>query len=229
MPRGTGTPHSRLRSRYIGQWWLSEPEPLKGAGGLTMVIARSMENDFSALASRVAASSDVLGCIILSRDGIVVGESPNESAGLVRAAWLRATALGEPLRGFVVHPGEVWGFVRGNRYSVFALATPSSRPGILLDHQDQVLATAEQWHATGELLPDALVTVSSAGPPHGVSQNRDDPGDPVERPPASGGEAAGRKPRSAVPLDGEEVDPVALAREFAGLLQEAPFSDEELP
>ena len=62
-----------------------------------------MDTDYSALASRVAAFSDVLGCIILSSDGLVLGSFPpaDGDGDGIKAAWLRFAGIGNPERGFV--------------------------------------------------------------------------------------------------------------------------------
>jgi hypothetical protein len=105
---------------------------------------------------------------------------------------------------------------------VFAVATPSVRPGVLLEELDQVLATAEDWSERKEAIqPPGHVTLAKAG--KGARNRlwnqvkRDEP----ER------EAPVREPSAHPALDGEEVDKVALSREFAALLQEASFDDEE--
>src|SRR5438046_7189964 len=100
-----------------------------------------MEIDFSALASRVAAFGDVLGCIILSPDGLVLGSFPpaDGDGDGIKPAWLRFATLGEPERGFVKIDGQVWGYVSAGSYAAFAVATGTTRPGVLLDHLEQTL------------------------------------------------------------------------------------------
>src|SRR5438309_4589314 len=108
-----------------------------------MFLAEHMDIDFSALASRVAAFSDVLGCIILSTDGLVLGFFPPGDEDEVKPAWLKFAALGEPERGFVkFSDAEVWAYVQSGPYAAFATATGSTRPGVLLDHMEQVLLVA---------------------------------------------------------------------------------------
>src|SRR5438132_11290487 len=104
-----------------------------------------MEIDFSALASRVAAFSDVLGCIILSSDGLVLGSFPPGDEDGAKPAWLKFAALGEPERGFVrFSDDEVWAYMSSGPYAAFAVATGSTRPGVLLDHLEQALLVATE-------------------------------------------------------------------------------------
>src|SRR5919201_4522657 len=124
-----------------------------------------MESDFSALASKLAARGDVLGCIIVSVDGMILGEFPPGNGSIVKPAWLQLASLGEPSRGFLTFPGEIWAFVRGARYGVFAVGTPSVRPGVVLEELDQVLSMAEEWHARREALRD----------PENVDVSREEP------------------------------------------------------
>jgi len=108
-----------------------------------MFLAEHMDIDFSALASRVAAFSDVLGCIILSTDGLVLGWFPPGDEDGVKPAWMQFAALGEPDRAFLKFAsGEVWAYVSVGQYAAFAVATGRTRPGILLDHLEQALLVA---------------------------------------------------------------------------------------
>lgn len=163
-----------------------------------------MDSHFSALASRVASRGDVLGCLIVSRDGVVVGAFPPDGEGLVKQAWLRCQAIGEPTRGFMAFPHEVWVVARGPNYAGFALAIASARPGVILDHLEQVLLVAEEWRKTRQIA-QAPEMVDLAG------------GLPEQQPAPSNAEAAAG-----------DVDPIALATEFAGLLQDRPEGDEEV-
>src|SRR5207302_4081060 len=92
----------------------------------------TMDLDFTALASRVAARAEVLGCVILSRDGLVLGSFPPNGEQDITPGLLRFTGLGEPRRGFVEFVEEMWAYVRHGTYAVFAVAEPGTRPGVLL-------------------------------------------------------------------------------------------------
>jgi hypothetical protein len=100
--------------------------------------------DFTALAAALAASvGDVRGCLILSRDGLVLGAHPDMGEDLVKPAWLRFAALGEPERGFVQFGTELWCYVRRGAYAAFALAGTTVRPGLVIDQMEQVLVCRE--------------------------------------------------------------------------------------
>jgi hypothetical protein len=102
-----------------------------------------MDIDFTALASRVAARGEVLGCVILSRDGLILGAFPPGGERDVIPAWLRFSSVGEPDRGFVEFSGELWAFVSRGAYAAFAVGTHRTRAGILLDYLEQALLAAE--------------------------------------------------------------------------------------
>ena len=216
-----------------------------------------MEIDFSALASRVAAFSDVLGCIILSTDGLVLGAFPpaDGDGDGIKGAWLRFAAVGEPERGFLKIDGQVWAYTSSGTYAAFAVATGTTRPGILLDHLEQTLLVAGE--SRGELrmarAPERVELVTGTKPKAVAPQPEErprydwpappEPSQPAE--PASAdvvpaGEAVADRPAEPGAAEGQpegsegedtppeeaEIDPVQLAREFAGLLQEDRRSDE---
>lgn len=104
-----------------------------------------MDNDFSVLASRIASSVGGLrGCVIVSRDGLVLGSYPDDGESLLRPAWLRFAALGDAERGFVEFAGELWVYAQRGPYAAFAVAGPNSRPGLILEELENVLLTAEE-------------------------------------------------------------------------------------
>ena len=103
-----------------------------------------MDIDYSALASRVAAFSDVLGCIILSSDGLVLGSFPpaDGDGDGIKAAWLRFAGIGNPERGFLKVEDQLWAYVSSGPFAAFAVADGGTRPGVLLDHLEQTLMVA---------------------------------------------------------------------------------------
>jgi len=103
-----------------------------------------MDPDFSALASRLAARAEVLGCVILSRDGLVLGAFPPHGEQDITPGLLRFAALGDPERGFAQFSDELWAFVRAGAYAAFAVAEHGTRPGVLLDYLEQALLVAEE-------------------------------------------------------------------------------------
>jgi hypothetical protein len=102
-----------------------------------------METDYSALASRIAASSDVLGCMILSSDGVVLGTFPVKDDGSIKRSWLRFAMLGDAATGFVrFSDSNLWAYVKAGPYAAFAVATAEARPGVLMDTMEQALLLA---------------------------------------------------------------------------------------
>lgn len=106
-------------------------------------------NDYSALAQRVSMSvTGVRGCLMLSRDGMVLGAHPEgEAESHIRASWVRFAAVGDPERSYVEFPDQIWAFVRRGSYSAFAVADAGVRPGVLVDLLEQALMMGEQDRA----------------------------------------------------------------------------------
>jgi hypothetical protein len=115
-------------------------------------------DDYSALAQRIALSiREVRGCLILSRDGLVLAAYPDEEEAAAKAAWLRFCVLGEPEKSFVEFPDQTWAFVRRGPYAAFAMADAGVRPGVMVDQLEQLLLTAESERSKRDSmrLPDA--------------------------------------------------------------------------
>ncbi len=242
-----------------------------------------MDIDFTALASRVAARAEVVGCVILSRDGLVMGAFPPGGERDVTPAWLRFASVGDPERGFVEFSGELWAYVRRGAYAAFAVGESGTRAGILLDYLEQALLAAEDSRDQraavrtpetvdlnrehfGSIRPAERVAqpVAAQEPPSPAPSTVE----PIPPPPREGGFAPGPAEPSAeagpvfgdrpppppppgstdrelsfgpIPPDEEEepsdpsqssanpedIDRVALAREFAQLLQDGPFGVED--
>lgn len=122
-------------------------------------------SDYAALAHRVAAAvSGIRGCVLLSRDGMVLGAHPEGDAEVsVRTAWLRIAAVGEPDRCSIEFPDQTWAFVRRGSYAAFVVADVGVRPGILLDLLEQALMAGETERAHDRdamRLPEASVAPS---------------------------------------------------------------------
>ena len=123
-------------------------------------------DDYSALAQRVAVSvGDVRGCLILSRDGMVLGAYPEDDETQAKPAWLRFAALGDPERSFVAFPDQVWVFCHRGPYASFAVAEASIRPGLLLDTMEQALLAAEEARTTREPLRLPELNAAPSGKP----------------------------------------------------------------
>ena len=103
-------------------------------------------SDYSSLAQRVSLSAPgVRGCLLLSRDGLVLGAHPEgDGEAHVKEAWVRFAAVGEPERSYLEYPDQVWAFVRRGGYAAFAVAEVGVRPGVLVDLLDQALMAGEQ-------------------------------------------------------------------------------------
>jgi hypothetical protein len=120
-------------------------------------------DDYSALAQRISVSvREVRGCLLLSRDGMILGAYPEEDESLAKGAWLRFCALGEPERSFVEFTDQVWAYVKRGAYASFAVAEAGVRPGILVDQLEQALMTADEGRARRDTLrvPDASAAPS---------------------------------------------------------------------
>jgi hypothetical protein len=108
-------------------------------------------DDFNALASSLAVGvGDVRGCLILSRDGLILGSHPTDADSHAAPAWMRFAALGDPERGFAQFGTETWCYVRRGPYAGFAVIGPGARPGLVIDHMDQALLAADEARSRHE-------------------------------------------------------------------------------
>jgi hypothetical protein len=147
-------------------------------------------DDFSAIAARIAVSVGQLrGCIILTRDGLVVGSFPPSDESPVQRAWLRFAALGDPEKGFVEFGDELWVYVRRGPYAAFVLAEASARPGLVIDQLEQLLLTAEEARSKR----DALKLPEAADAPKSKPRTplHKSSGQPVHQPSVARAEAQG--------------------------------------
>jgi hypothetical protein len=115
-------------------------------------------DEYAALAQRfVLSMTDVRGCLVLSRDGLVLGAYPEEDETAVKPAWLKFVTLGEVRKSFVELSDQIWAYVYRGPYAIFVVAGPSVRPGVLIDQLEQALHTAEEGRAKRDPLkvPDA--------------------------------------------------------------------------
>jgi hypothetical protein len=144
-----------------------------------------MDIDYSALASRVASFSDVLGCIILSSDGLVLGTFPpaDGDGDGIKEAWLRFAAIGNPERGFVKVDDQLWAYLSSGPYAAFAVADGSTRPGVLIDHLEQTLAVAgESRDNLAVARPPDRVELVEGTTPKASAQGPDEPPNGVSGP-----------------------------------------------
>lgn len=120
-------------------------------------------DEYAALAQRVALTmGDVQGCLVLSRDGLILAAFPEEAEPALKPAWLRFVSMGEVRRSFVEFGDQIWGFVHRGPYAAFVVAGVGVRPGILLDQLEQALLTAEDGRSKRDTLkvPDAAAAPS---------------------------------------------------------------------
>jgi hypothetical protein len=175
-------------------------------------------DDYSSLAHRIAGGvADVRGCLILSRDGLILGSFPEDEA-VVKPSWLRFAALGEPERSFVEFAGETWAYLRRGPYAAFAIAGVGVRPGLLLDQLEQVLMAAEEARTRRETLKVPESPAGFSGKPR---TSLHPPAGSTLEPVVAGSEARpwsrGAKPEPAGPADAAFADlaPVGEGAETA--------------
>lgn len=123
--------------------------------------------DFSTLASRIAVGvGEIRGCVILSRDGLILGSyPPGEDESSLRPAWLKFAAVGDPERGFVQFGDELWVYVRRGPYAAFAVSGTEVRPGLLMDQLEQALLSAEESRARRDALKIPEAPAAPSGKP----------------------------------------------------------------
>jgi hypothetical protein len=116
-------------------------------------------DEYAALAQRVVLTmDDVRGCLVLSRDGMILGAYPEEDEQAFKPSWLTFAHVGEARRGFVEFSDQMWAYVHRGPYAAFVIAGTGVRPGVLLDQLEQAVLAAEESRAKkGETLkvPDA--------------------------------------------------------------------------
>ena len=138
-------------------------------------------DEFAALAQRVVLTmDDVRGCLVLSRDGLVLGAFPEDQEAELKPAWLRFVNVGEPRKGFVEFSDQLWAFVHRGPYAAFVVTGTSVRPGVMLDQLEQAVITAEETRAKQKevtlKVPDAA-SAPSGRPRTSLHPPADRPGD----------------------------------------------------
>ena len=104
-----------------------------------------MSIDFGALTHAVVAGvPDVRSCLMVSRDGLALGASPAAEEDRTLEVWTRIGTLGDVERGFITVRDEIWVFCRRGTYGAVATASPTARPGLILDHLEQMVLMAEE-------------------------------------------------------------------------------------
>jgi hypothetical protein len=180
--------------------------------------------------------SDLRGCLILDRDGLVLGAYPEGQEAAVKGAWLRFAGLGEADKGFVEFGDALWAYVRRGPYAAFAVSGTHARPGFVMDQLEQILLTAEEVRAKRDALrvpdvapapssrprtplhPETRTTAAPTGAPPGVVETAPsvaagtDPAIAAPSPSASGvgtpsGAPPARPPVRPSPMSGPPVVP----------------------
>ncbi len=178
-------------------------------------------DDYSALAYRIAGGvADVRGCLILSRDGLILGSYPDDETA-VKPAWVRFASLGDPERSFVEFGDQVWVYVRRPAYGAFAVANAGVRPGLVIDQLEGILHSAEESRNRRETLrvPEAMGAPS--GKPR-TSLHPPENGAPSTSGPPAPGSPEARHWARATPeslkrtAGADEPDPSAI-EEFAAV------------
>ncbi len=123
-------------------------------------------NEYAVLAQRVGLIvDDVHGCLVLSRDGLVLAAFPEDHEDGLKPAWLRFVQMGEVRKAFVEFGDQIWAFVHRGPYAAFVVAGTTVRPGVLLDQLEQVLLAAEASRASWEPLKLSDAHAAPSGKP----------------------------------------------------------------
>ena len=156
-------------------------------------------DEFAALAQRVVLTmDDVRGCLVLSRDGLVLGAFPEDQEAELKPAWLRFVHVGEARKGFVEFSDQLWAFVHRGPYAAFVVTGTSVRPGVMLDQLEQAVIAAEETRAKQKEV--TLKVPDAASAPSGRPRTSLHP--PADRPaaaPVAANAAAEEMPSFAAP------------------------------
>jgi len=199
-------------------------------------------DEYAALAQRVVLTmDDVRGCLVLSRDGMVLGAYPEEDEQAFKPAWLKFVHVGEARRGFVEFSDQLWAYVHRGPYAAFVISGTGVRPGVLLDQLEQAVLAAEETRAKkGDTLkvPDASSAPSgrprtSLHPAETKATPEPEPESVVAAPPPeqrawngrSPGEVA--TPREPTETAGSDRDEPSTVEAPPDRLRPATFSDAE--
>jgi hypothetical protein len=180
-------------------------------------------DEYAALAQRVVLTmGDVSGCLVLSRDGLILAAFPEEDEAALKPAWLRFVAMGEVRKSFVEFADQLWAFVHRGPYAAFVVASVAVRPGVLLDQLEQALLVAED----GRTKRDTLKVPDAASAPSGKprtslhpSTEKSAPAEVVAAPERAASEVAANTPAEEV------VEAVSAAPEPSAE-EPAPAPDE---
>ena len=206
-------------------------------------------DDFSALAARIAdVVDDVRGCLVLSRDAMVLAACPETSEAETTVSMTRFLGLGGARRGFLELEDETWCYVQHDACAAFVVTGPASRPGLVIAQLDRALdrfdgaglgagetgthsVRAAAPPAPGSPVPTLVIAhrnePDAAAPPSGPSRRLERPdvrpeppsGQPISTSRERDGQQVERSPDRSTKGE-DEVDEAEIAKEFAGLLQD---------
>ena len=172
-------------------------------------------DDFSDLAARIGTSvGELRGVLILSRDGLVLGQFPEDDT-TTKPAWIKFATMGDPEKAFVEFGNELWTYVRRGPYAAFAVAGVGVRPGLLLEQLEQAVLVAEEARSKREGLrvPEAPVEAPKGKPR--TPLHPEQPKEPVEEPVVVHAEVAAEAAADAVAAAEAAPAPAAEAPETA--------------
>lgn len=157
-------------------------------------------SDLGALAKRLAdLLGDVRACLLMSHEDRSVGVHPGGEEPSARSAWDQIRALGDLGRGYLVVGEELWVVAQDDSLGVLVKADRSRDPQALMAQLEPALRRVEEERAEQE-----TVEAEAA----------------MAAPMASNGDGAWAE---------GELDTVALAREFAQLMDDGHPAGENAP
>src|SRR3989442_12223489 len=105
-------------------------------------------DEYAALAQRVVLTmDDVRGCLVLSRDGMVLGAYPEEDEQALKPAWLKFVHVGEARRGLVEFSDQLWAHVHRGPHAAFVISGIGVGPGALRGQLGQDVPAPEATRA----------------------------------------------------------------------------------
>jgi hypothetical protein len=188
-------------------------------------------SDYSVLAQRVSLSiTGVRGCLMLSRDGMILGAHPEgDDESALRAAWVRFAGVGDPERSYVEFADQIWAFVRRGSYAAFAVADVGVRPGVLVDMLEQALMAGEQERVNDRemmRLPDA--TGAPSGKPRTILHKAERPTTAEPEPTIVPSEVSATVASSDVASGPADDEPSGTDEPAAGASEEYEIVSEEV-
>src|SRR5437667_7569491 len=187
-------------------------------------------DEYAALAQRVVLTmDDVRGCLVLCRDGMVLGAYPEEDEQAFKPAWLKFVHVGEARRGFVEFSDQLWAYVHRGPYAAFVISGIGVRPGVLLDQLEQAVLAAEETRAKKG---DTLKVPDASSAPSGRPRTSLHPAETKAAPEPEPEPVVAAPPPEQRAWNGRSPGEAATSRqptETAGSDREEPPTDEAPP